>query len=55
MVFRRALPAFLQTRISQVILERNHRIVLESLRALSADGNTMVQETCVLAWGQVAR
>ena len=55
MVPRRSLPVFLQISIGRGILQNNCRVLLESLRALSADSDTMLQETCILAWGQIAR
>ena len=52
---RRSLTVFLRSSIGRDILQNNCRVLLESLRALSADSDTMLQETCILAWGQIAR
>ena len=52
---RRAMSVFLRSQVGHVILQSNRRVILESLRALSADADTKLQETCILAWGQVAR
>lgn len=52
---RRNLSAFLQRRIKNVILHKNRRLILDCLRTLSANGDTMLHETCILAWGQVGR
>ena len=54
-LFRRNLSAFLQSRIKYVILQKNRRLILDYLRTLSATGDTMLHETCILAWGQVGR
>ena len=52
---RRSLSVFLRDSIGRDVLQNNYRVLLENLRALSADSDTMLQETCILAWGQVAR
>ena len=52
---RRSLSVFLHSSIGRDVLQTNCRVLLENLRALSADSDTMLQETCILAWGQIAR
>ena len=52
---RRTLPAFLQCDPHVVILSKNRVIALDFLRSLSEQSNMSLQETCVLAWGQLAR
>ncbi|KAI9844262.1 MAG: serine/threonine-protein kinase M1 [Sclerophora amabilis] len=50
----RALTAFLLPGFDQSILHNNMIIVLDFLRRLSAANELALQETCVMAWGQVA-
>lgn len=45
---------FLQTGIDERILTKNRICVLDSLRNLSEKGELGIQETCILAWGQIA-
>ncbi len=51
---RRTLPVFLQDGIDEDILSQNRARALNFLRSLSDDGELAIQETCVLAWGQIA-
>jgi hypothetical protein len=52
---RRTLPLFLQDGIDSGTLLNNRARALNFLRTLSDDGELRIQETCVLAWGQIAR
>lgn len=52
--FRRTLPVFLQDGIDDGVLLKNRAHVLNFLRNLSDDGELGIQETCVIAWGQIA-
>ncbi|KAL9021748.1 MAG: hypothetical protein Q9185_001112 [Variospora sp. 1 TL-2023] len=51
----RSLLGFLRTDIDEEILRRNRVAVLDCLRILSEKGELAFQETCILAWGQIAR
>ncbi|KAL8790467.1 MAG: hypothetical protein Q9213_000619 [Squamulea squamosa] len=51
----RTLPAFLRSDLDDVILRRNSVSALDFLRNLSEKSELSSQETCILAWGQVAR
>ena len=52
---RRTLPVFMQGALSPSIVLKNQRVVLDFLRTLSDQNNLVLQETCILAWGQIAR
>lgn len=52
---RRTLPVFLQDVADTEISLRNRKVALDVLRKLSEQSDLALQETCVLAWGQVAR
>ncbi|KAI9826145.1 MAG: serine/threonine-protein kinase M1 [Thelocarpon impressellum] len=52
---RRALPAFLRADMDQDHLAQNRRVALNFLRELAEKNELGFQETCVLAWAQVAR
>ena len=52
---RRTLPVFLQDITDTEISLRNRKVALDVLRKLSEQSDLALQETCVLAWGQVAR
>jgi len=51
----RILPVFLRTNLHRSILQDNRRRALECLRNISANGGALLQETLILAWGEVAR
>lgn len=51
----RSCPAFLRNDIDEEILKRNRITVLDYLRSLSEKCELALQETCILAWGQIAR
>ena len=51
----RTLPVFLRTSLDSSICSKNLLVVLDFLRNLSERGDIALQETCILAWGQVAR
>ncbi|KAL8774573.1 MAG: hypothetical protein Q9209_000946 [Squamulea sp. 1 TL-2023] len=51
----RTLPAFLRSDLDHVVLRRNSVSALDFLRNLSEKSELSSQETCILAWGQVAR
>ncbi|KAL8900267.1 MAG: hypothetical protein Q9207_005780 [Kuettlingeria erythrocarpa] len=51
----RLLPAFLRQDIDEEILKGNRVAVLDCLRSLSERCELSLQETCILAWGQIAR
>ncbi|KAH0566290.1 hypothetical protein GP486_000316 [Trichoglossum hirsutum] len=50
----RALPTFLRKSLKPEILQENRIVVLDFLRKVSDQNELSLQETCVLAWGQVA-
>ena len=52
---RRTLIAFLLDDIDYLTLKQNKIYALEFLRILSEKGELALQETCILAWGQLAR
>ena len=52
---RRLLPSFLRDDIDEEVLGRNRVSILDFLRSLSEKSELALQETCILAWGQVAR
>lgn len=52
---RRTLPVFMQGTLRPSIVLKNRHIVLDFLRALSDQNDLALQETCILAWGQIAR
>ncbi|KAL8834033.1 MAG: hypothetical protein Q9170_003964 [Blastenia crenularia] len=51
----RLLPSFLRNDIDGDLLRRNRVSALDFLRGLSEKSDLALQETCILAWGQVAR
>ena len=51
----RALPSFLRSDLDDVMLRRNSVSALDFLRNLSEKSELASQETCILAWGQIAR
>ncbi|KAL9594565.1 MAG: hypothetical protein Q9179_005333, partial [Wetmoreana sp. 5 TL-2023] len=51
----RTLPSFLHPNIEDMTLRRNRVSALEFLRSLSEKSELALQETCILAWGQIAR
>lgn len=51
----RLLPAFFRQDIDEEILGGNRVAVLDYLRSLSERCELSLQETCILAWGQIAR
>lgn len=51
----RLLPAFFRHDIEEETLRRNRIAVLDYLRSLSERCELALQETCILAWGQIAR
>lgn len=52
---RRTIPIFLQDGLSEDILLKNRICVLDFLRTLSETSELGIQETCILAWGQIAQ
>ena len=54
-VRRRTLPIFLHNVADTEISFRNRKVALDVLRKLSEQNDLALQETCVLAWGQIAR
>ena len=54
-VRRRTLPIFLQNLADTETGFRNRKVALDVLRKLSEQSDLALQETCVLAWGQIAR
>lgn len=51
----RTIPMFLQDGIDESILVRNRICALDFLRSLSEASELGIQETCILAWGQIAQ
>ncbi|KAL8939500.1 MAG: hypothetical protein Q9216_003328 [Gyalolechia sp. 2 TL-2023] len=51
----RLLPTFLRNDIDEDLLRRNRVLALDFLRSLSEKSELSLQETCILAWGQIAR
>ena len=49
------MPVFLQGISDPDILSKNRILSLDVLRNLSGQSDLALQETCVLAWGQIAR
>ncbi|KAL8891174.1 MAG: hypothetical protein Q9215_001770 [Flavoplaca cf. flavocitrina] len=49
------LPSFLRIDLDDVTLRRNRVSALDFLRNLSEKSELASQETCILAWGQIAR
>ena len=45
----------MQSALSPSIVLKNQRVVLDFLRTLSDQNDLALQETCILAWGQIAR
>lgn len=52
---RKTLPVFLQNGIDEGTLQKNRKGALDALRKISENGELGIQETCILAWGQIAR
>lgn len=52
---RRTLPVFMQVTLKASIVHKNRHIVLDFLRSLSDQSDLGLQETGILAWGQIAR
>ncbi|KAF8246273.1 hypothetical protein K440DRAFT_655242 [Wilcoxina mikolae CBS 423.85] len=51
----RTIPSFISFNHDKKVLERNRYIVIDALKILSDSDDSVVQETCVLAWGQFGR
>ena len=51
---RQTLTVFLEDRVSVGFLRQNRVIAIDVLRTLSRESDVSLQETCVLAWGQIA-
>lgn len=51
---RRTVSAFLRIHSSEELLRKNRITTLEFLRMLAEKNETVLQETCILALGQVA-
>ncbi|KAL9586349.1 MAG: hypothetical protein Q9212_000967 [Teloschistes hypoglaucus] len=51
----RTLPMFLSVRTDEMVSRRNRVSALDFLRNLSEKSELALQETCILAWGQIAR
>ncbi|KAI4170794.1 MAG: hypothetical protein LQ343_004683 [Gyalolechia ehrenbergii] len=51
----RQLPSFLRNGIDGDLLRRNRILALDFLRSLSEKSELSLQETCILAWGQITR
>lgn len=51
----RALPVFLRNSLEPSSQSKNRIVALDFLRNLSDRGDISLQETCILAWGQIAR
>ncbi|KAL6718301.1 serine/threonine-protein kinase M1 [Lecanora helva] len=51
----RTLSTFVQYGCQKSVLAKNCIVALDCLRSLSEQRSISVQETCVLAWGQIAR
>ncbi|KAL8694218.1 MAG: hypothetical protein Q9218_001105 [Villophora microphyllina] len=51
----RTLPIFLSVHIDEATSRRNRISALDFLRSLSEKSELALQETCILAWGQIAR
>ena len=52
---RRNLPIFLQKHLPNELLVQNRLIGIDILRDLSSQSDLSLQETNILAWGQIAR
>ncbi|KAL8735716.1 MAG: hypothetical protein Q9181_002719 [Wetmoreana brouardii] len=50
----RTLPSFLHGNVEDMTLRRNRVSALDFLRNLSEKSELALQETCILAWGQIA-
>ena len=48
------LTVFLEDRVGVGFIRQNRVIALDVLRTLSRESDVSLQETCVLAWGQIA-
>jgi len=54
--FRRTLPGFLLSScVPGDLLRKNRKLVLELFRSISDEDHIHLQETYILAWGQVGR
>ena len=51
----RTLPVFLRDSLDSSLYSKNRLVALDFLRNLSDRGDLALQETCILAWGQIAR
>ncbi|KAL8641328.1 MAG: hypothetical protein Q9228_001843 [Teloschistes exilis] len=51
----RTIPMFLSVRTDEMVSRRNRVSALDFLRNLSEKSELALQETCILAWGQIAR
>ncbi|KAL9104639.1 MAG: hypothetical protein Q9163_000443 [Psora crenata] len=51
----RAVPAFLRLVVGRELASKNRPWALDYMRGLSDQGDVSIQETCILAWGQIAR
>lgn len=51
---RRALPSFVGFDHDEALLRTNRFDIIANLRTLS-DDDLLLQETCLLAWSQIAR
>lgn len=51
----RTLPVFLRDSLEPSVSSQNRLVALDFLRSLSDRGDVSLQETCILAWGQIAR
>ena len=52
---RQTITVYLEHHTNTEFIRQNRKIVLEHLRSLSTKSDAAIQETCILAWGQVAR
>jgi len=52
---RRTLPAFLQSHLPAALLVKNRLVAIDVLRHMSGQNDLALQETSILAWGQIAR
>ena len=51
----RTLPVFLRDSLKSAVYSKNRLVAFDFLRNLSDQGDVALQETCILAWGQIAR
>ena len=52
---RRTLPVFMPLTLRRSIVLKNRHIILDFLRTMSDQNDLALQETGILAWGQIAR